>query len=96
MNFNTFLNDANFGNDDESSASLTPAFCPEIIALLNSKNANAMKTFSRFMNPNFADYGFDEHAYGLSHWDFSDKNGFSLYDIDSLFNTNIKVLNNAN
>lgn len=65
MNFNT-LSEVNFGNDEEIGASLTPAFCPEIIALLNSKHSNALKSFSRFINHTTQDYGFDEHAYGLS------------------------------
>ncbi len=67
MNFNTFLNSAKLVNDEEIGASLTPAFCPEIIALLNSKHSNALKNFSRFINPAVTDYGFDEHAHGLSH-----------------------------
>ncbi len=66
MNFETFLNRFNTIVDEEVGASLTPAFCPEIIALLNSQQLNAKKTFSRFMSPMSIDYGFDEHAYGLS------------------------------
>ncbi len=66
MNFKTFLNRFNTTNDEEIGASLTPAFCPEIIALLNSQHSNAKKTFSRLIRPLSSDYGFDEHAQGLS------------------------------
>jgi hypothetical protein len=66
MYFETFLNRFNTLVDDEVGASLTPAFCPEIIALLNFQQLNAKKTFSRFVSPISQDYGFDEHAYGLS------------------------------
>ncbi len=66
MNFKTFLNALNTATDEEMSASLTPAFCPEIIALLNMQHLNAKKTLSRFVTPMSQDYGFDEHAHGLS------------------------------
>jgi hypothetical protein len=66
MNFKTFLNASNATTDEEIGASLTPAFCPEIIALLNAQHLNARKTLSRFIAPISPDYGFDEHAQGLS------------------------------
>ncbi len=63
MNFDTFWNA--FDMNDEHCASLTPSFCPEIIDLLNSQRLQAKKTFSILIKP-VADYGFDEHAYGLA------------------------------
>ncbi len=66
MNFENFFNAFNVASDEENGASLTPAFCPEIITLLNSQHLNAKKTFSRFITPISPDYGFDEHAHGLS------------------------------
>jgi hypothetical protein len=66
MNFETFFNAFNTTTDEEMGASLTPAFCPEIIALLNFQHLNAKKTFSRLIAPISQDYGFDEHAHGLS------------------------------
>lgn len=62
MNLKTFFNTLNTTTDEEIGASLTPTFCPEIIALLNLQPL----TFSRLITPISQDYGFDEHAHGLS------------------------------
>ncbi|MEI7841037.1 MAG: hypothetical protein WCJ11_11100 [Methylococcaceae bacterium] len=65
MNFETLLNTFNAPIDEEVCASLTSSFCPEIVTLLNSHSLNAKKTFS-YLLPTAQDYGFDEHAHGLS------------------------------
>ncbi len=64
MNFETFLNAFDISIDDEHCASLTPSFCPEIIALLNSQRRQTKRTLPRSIHE--SDYGFDEHAYGLA------------------------------
>ncbi len=63
MNFETYFNVFNLTIDEEHCASLTPSFCPEIIALLNSQRS-AKRSVSSFSN-SVKDYGFDEHAQGL-------------------------------
>jgi hypothetical protein len=63
MNFETYFNVFNLTIDEEHCASLTPYFCPEIIALLNSQRS-AKRSVSPFSN-SVNDYGFDEHAQGL-------------------------------
>lgn len=65
MNFETLLNAFDTNADDDFCASLTPSFCPEIIALLNTQRIQAKKTISMLM-PAGRDYGFDEHAHGLA------------------------------
>ncbi len=65
MNFETLLNTFDSATDEEICASLTPSFCPEIIALLNSQRRQAKHTLPSLMS-NARDYGFDEHAYGLA------------------------------
>ncbi len=62
MNLETFLNVFDITMDDEHCASLTPSFCPEIIALLHSQRRHAKRNF--LMSAEL-DYGFDEHAHGL-------------------------------
>jgi hypothetical protein len=64
MKFETLLNVFNAAIDDEHCASLTPSFCPEIIDLLNSQRRPTKRTLPRLISA--ADYGFDEHAYGLA------------------------------
>ncbi|MEI6745562.1 MAG: hypothetical protein WCL34_06330 [Methylococcaceae bacterium] len=64
MTFETLLNVFNPITDEEICASLTPSFCPEIIDLLNSERRQTKRVLPRLMSA--ADYGFDEHAYGLA------------------------------
>ncbi|HCU00053.1 MAG TPA: hypothetical protein DF614_08430 [Methylococcaceae bacterium] len=65
MNFDTYFNIFNLTIDEEHCASLTPAFCPEIIALLNSQRG-VKRSVSHFSNNAANDYGFDEHVQGLA------------------------------
>jgi len=65
MNLETFLNVFDITIDDEHCASLTPSFCPEIIALLHSQRRNVKWNLPSPMSTEL-DYGFDEHAYGLA------------------------------
>lgn len=62
MNRETFLNVSDIIIDEEHCASLTPSFCPEIIALLHSQRRHAKRNVLMSVESN---YGFDEHAHGL-------------------------------
>lgn len=64
MNIETYFNFFNLSVDEEHCASLTPSFCPEIIALLNSQRS--VKRSASHVNSIVADYGFDEHVQGLA------------------------------
>ena len=64
MNFETYFNVFNLTIDEEHCASLTPSFCPEIIALLNSQRGTK-RNVNNFANSVY-DYGFDEHVQGLA------------------------------
>ncbi|MEN9757283.1 MAG: hypothetical protein RL755_1470 [Pseudomonadota bacterium] len=64
MNFETYFNVFNLTIDEEHCASLTPSFCPEIIALLNSQRSTK-RNVNNFANSVY-DYGFDEHVQGLA------------------------------
>lgn len=64
MNFETYFNVFNLTIDEEHCASLTPSFCPEIIALLNSQRSTK-RNVNNFAN-SVHDYGFDEHVQGLA------------------------------
>lgn len=59
-----FWNTFEFFTDDEHCASLTPSFCPEIIALLRSQRIQTKKTIPMWL-PSANRYGFDEHTHGL-------------------------------
>ncbi|MEN9897964.1 MAG: hypothetical protein RLZZ66_1613 [Pseudomonadota bacterium] len=63
MNFETYFNVFNLTIDEEHCASLTPSFCPEIIALLNSQRSAKRSTAN--LSKAAQEYGFDEHAQGL-------------------------------
>ena len=63
MNFETYFNVFNLTIDEEHCASLTPSFCPEIIALLNSQRSAKRSTAN--LSKSAQEYGFDEHAQGL-------------------------------
>lgn len=64
MNFETYFNVFNLTIDEEHCASLTPSFCPEIIALLNSQRSTK-RNVNNVANSVY-DYGFDEHVQGLA------------------------------
>jgi hypothetical protein len=64
MKFEPLLNTFNPIADEEHCASLTPSFCPEIIDLLNPQRRSTKRTLPRLVKT--ADYGFDEHAFGLA------------------------------
>ena len=64
MNFETYFSLFNLAIDEEHCASLTPSFCPEIIALLNSQRS--AKRSVNHVTHLVRDYGFDEHVQGLA------------------------------